>query len=311
MLSAAVTIRSGNRMIKNGQARSAMPVVPWQGDPGKTYRLFQLGNGPVGKPADGHDPTVPHRIGFHAFMLIKSGRFDHWIDFATHRLTRNQLLYIGPSQIHHFIRNKRPHSAWLLIFRPEIFPGDLPKIANAGSLPWSVASYLWPSLTTLKPRETQLLDEQFDLLEKLDSEPANSYAAAAIYQACGIITLAFANAMTKSGEVVTKQANRRFLDFVQLVEESFAEQRDVRWYAGKLSCSERTLRRTCQDSVGKSAKAFLTQRVVTEAKRLLAYRTDSVTTIGELLGFHEPTNFVRFFRDAAGMTPQAFRTTTK
>ncbi|MEO8804931.1 MAG: helix-turn-helix domain-containing protein [Burkholderiaceae bacterium] len=44
-----------------------------------------------------------------------------------------------------------------------------------------------------------------------------------------------------------------------------------------------------------------------EAQRLLVHSTSTSVAIGELLGFSEPTNFVKFFRRRVGTTPEAFR----
>jgi AraC-like DNA-binding protein len=52
---------------------------------------------------------------------------------------------------------------------------------------------------------------------------------------------------------------------------------------------------------------MLTQRIVLEAKRLLAHSLAPVAAIGETLGFDEATNFVKFFRRETGLTPGAFR----
>jgi AraC-like DNA-binding protein len=51
----------------------------------------------------------------------------------------------------------------------------------------------------------------------------------------------------------------------------------------------------------------ITDRLVLEAKRLLAHTLLPVAVIGDQLGFAEATNFVKFFRREAGSTPGAFR----
>jgi AraC-like DNA-binding protein len=54
-------------------------------------------------------------------------------------------------------------------------------------------------------------------------------------------------------------------------------------------------------------KALIDQRICLEAKRLLVYSTLSGSSLSSLLGFSEPTNFVKFFRRTTGTTPQQFR----
>lgn len=297
-------------MIKTGQPAFALPLVDWQGEKSKPYKLFRLEQLRGTAPQDGHDPKVPHRIGFHAMMLVTEGSFDHGLDFQTCRFSKNQLIYIAPNQIHHFIKHTRTHQAILLTFRPEILPAELLQI-DEKRVPWSIMCYRWPSVTKLQPKETALLEQQLNFLERLDLAVPESSGAAAQYHVCAIIALAFELAKQNHNEPTDWQSNRQFLQFVQLVEESFLSHRDVTWYAKQMDCSQRTLNRVCQGMMGQTAKAFLSERVVIEAKRLLAYEADTVNEVAERLGFGATTNFVRHFKNEAGMTPQQFRAPIK
>lgn len=71
--------------------------------------------------------------------------------------------------------------------------------------------------------------------------------------------------------------------------------------------SEKTLSRVCLNLNGLPAKTLINQRLILEAKRLLAHTSMSVQAIGLELGFDESTNFVKFFRRETGTTPLAFR----
>lgn len=77
--------------------------------------------------------------------------------------------------------------------------------------------------------------------------------------------------------------------------------------ARRLRDSRSTLARTCNDVLGRSAKEEVDRRVALEAQRLLVHSTSTSVAIGELLGFSEPTNFVKFCRRRVGTTPEAFR----
>ena len=76
-----------------------------------------------------------------------------------------------------------------------------------------------------------------------------------------------------------------------------------------LGSSQRTVQRALAslEAAGVTPKAFISARIVLEAKRLLVHSGESVAQVGHRLGFSEPTNFVKFFRRMAGSTPQAFR----
>jgi AraC-like DNA-binding protein len=77
--------------------------------------------------------------------------------------------------------------------------------------------------------------------------------------------------------------------------------------AHRLRVSTSTLARTCKEVLGHSAKEEVDRRVALEAQRLLVHSTSTSVAIGELLGFNEPTNFVKFFRRRVGTTPEVFR----
>jgi AraC-like DNA-binding protein len=99
----------------------------------------------------------------------------------------------------------------------------------------------------------------------------------------------------------------RFEAFRELVERNHAKWHQVANYARQLKCSDKSLTRATAAVLGVSAKAYIASRVVLEAKRLLAHTAMTVTAISDRLGFDEPTNFVKFFRREAGITPVTFR----
>jgi AraC-like DNA-binding protein len=62
-----------------------------------------------------------------------------------------------------------------------------------------------------------------------------------------------------------------------------------------------------QKKSGKSAGELIRQRVLLEAKRLLAHTKLSVSEISFKLGFEDNSYFGRFFKKYNGLTPERFR----
>lgn len=98
-----------------------------------------------------------------------------------------------------------------------------------------------------------------------------------------------------------------FKRFQQQLEIDFAKHHQVQHYASALGLSEKSLGRLCVAAKGVSAKSWISQRLCLEAKRLLAYTSMSVQSIGHALGYEDASNFVKFFAKEAGVTPLAFR----
>jgi len=74
-----------------------------------------------------------------------------------------------------------------------------------------------------------------------------------------------------------------------------------------MSVSERKLNKSTQFVLGKSPKEIIDERVILEAKRLLAHTANSIKEVGFELGFDEPTNFIKFFKKHVEKTPIEFR----
>jgi AraC-like DNA-binding protein len=83
--------------------------------------------------------------------------------------------------------------------------------------------------------------------------------------------------------------------------------RRVEDYADRLGCSTKALRRACLAVRGLPPKMMIEERVILEAKRLIAYTPWPIKVIAETVGFGEATNFVKFFCHHAGMSPSLFR----
>lgn len=96
--------------------------------------------------------------------------------------------------------------------------------------------------------------------------------------------------------------------FKDLLENSYRQHKQVSYYASELSITEKRLNQATSKILDKSPKQIIDERVMLEAKRLLAHTHESVKEIGFALGFEEPTNFVKFFRKHASTTPTEFRT---
>lgn len=96
--------------------------------------------------------------------------------------------------------------------------------------------------------------------------------------------------------------------FRQLVKENLKHMKLVKEYADKLNISVKRLNEICNNIYGMSPKKIITEQIVIESKRLLRYSSMSIKEIAFELMFLEPSNFIRFFIKAAGMSPKEYRT---
>ncbi|MEM1241043.1 MAG: AraC family transcriptional regulator [Cyanobacteria bacterium P01_H01_bin.26] len=265
-----------------------------------------------GLPND-HDPWQPHRLHFHALILFTQGQGHHGIDFIDYPVKAGSLIHVRASQIHYF-GHTQALEALLVLFLPAALPNNLLGLSTSISSPlaWSTIQYIWPPVTSLQPRHTQILKQHIELLETYQTTDSDQpWQAAAQYLLWSVIALASQMAVESSNFHQSKPIDPRFLEFVELLEEAFESCRNVKRYAEQIGYSTKTLHRICIATVGKSPKAMINERVVIEAQRRLLFGTTTVNEVGQSLGFEETTNFVKFFRRLVGQSPDEFRISLK
>lgn len=92
-----------------------------------------------------------------------------------------------------------------------------------------------------------------------------------------------------------------------LVEKHFREYHHVKDYANLLFKSPKTLSNLFPKYSDKSPIAFINDRIILEAKRLLLYSNKSTDEIATVLGYKDPGHFSKFFKKHQGQSPTVFR----
>jgi len=105
----------------------------------------------------------------------------------------------------------------------------------------------------------------------------------------------------------TSRLHQRLQRFRSLIDQHYLEWQPVTFYADRLGVSAAQLNNTCRRESGHSAQALIHERLLLEARRLLAYSDRDVTAIAYALGFEDAAYFSRFFTRGQGMAPSAFR----
>jgi AraC family transcriptional activator of pobA len=92
-----------------------------------------------------------------------------------------------------------------------------------------------------------------------------------------------------------------------LIENNFRSHRLLNFYAAKLAMSPDRLNKHVKRLTGATAGQLIRQRVLTEAKRQLAFSNQPISEIAYDLAYADPSHFVRCFRRDTGVTPRTFR----
>ena len=92
-----------------------------------------------------------------------------------------------------------------------------------------------------------------------------------------------------------------------LIDDDLAGALTVDALARNVGLSSRTLTRRFQDAVGEGPQAYIQQRRVDTARRLLETSDTAVETVRRRVGYRDPTAFRRAFRQHTGLSPTDYR----
>ncbi|GGL62583.1 transcriptional regulator [Streptomyces fumigatiscleroticus] len=253
----------------------------------------------------GNDPYAPLRPAFHQLVAVRSGRLTVSVDFTTHTPAAGEWLWIRPGQVQRWGRDL-PEADGVVVAFPPGFP-DPATVADALAGPPFAQGPVRPAGADAEGlrRALEHLRYEYDALAEL---PLESHVQVIRHLlAVLLLRLATARGDRPGGPV----ANDTFRRFHAAVERDFAVTRRVEDYAAALGYSRRTLTRATEAASGMSAKRYIDERVVLEAKRELAHSPLPAGAVAARLGFADSSDFTKFFRRHAGTTPAAFRRTAR
>ncbi|GGQ35709.1 helix-turn-helix domain-containing protein [Streptosporangium pseudovulgare] len=251
------------------------------------------------------NPPRPGRATFHYLITVTEGELRHDVDHVTRIVTPGQWLWVRPG---HAQRWHPPGTARgpFILFEPGVLtPGTTRLLAP-------ITAHQAPAVLSPHPDDAAWLHQT--ALQLLDEHRALGRRPLDVHHALRrslleslLLRLANAPGITPTGAATTGTGRGdtygRFADALEL---HFRELHRAADYAELLGCSVRTLSRAARDATGKGVRDLIDERRLLEARRLLGSARWDARSVAAHLGFTDPANFGRFFRDRTGITPAAF-----
>jgi AraC-like DNA-binding protein len=247
----------------------------------------------------------PQRVDFYHLLLVEFGRARHMVDFVEYDLRPGSVMLVRPGEVQQW-RMREGVQGQLVLISSEALTPTVPRSNRDMRL---LSLNVWPTVS----RPTRILFEEAKAdVARLASdaerfEGTDLEAAIIRHQLLSLLLrMARELRLPTTRRAINREAEIHAM-FATELERSYAKRLTVLDYARRLGFSESSLSRASVATVGRTAKEEIDRRVALEAKRLLVHSEASTAEIGHMLGFSEPTNFVKFFKRAAGRTPLDFR----
>jgi len=255
-----------------------------------------------GRPHQWQIPAHRHE-GLHQLQLLERGGALATIDGVPHRLQAPAALLLAAGSVHGFTYD--PDSAGHQVTVPSALLQQL--LAGAPALAQRLAQSFVLAGDALASDAVEAVDLFLQLGREFQG--ARSGRSEALRAQVLLLALWF---LRHAGEPAADEHRQAVRDtlvqrFRALLELHYRRHRPVSYYALALQVSPDHLSRACRAVAGLSALDLVQDRVLLEARRLLAYTPATVADIAQELGYEDPGYFSRFFTRRAGTSPSAYR----
>ncbi|KOV56221.1 helix-turn-helix transcriptional regulator [Streptomyces sp. MMG1121] len=294
-------------MDKNGHPHSTdrvdIPPAPYRAAVGAPpgAEVFDLSALPRRAHGHGLDPYAAKRPAFHELIALRGGSLRCSLDFGACELTAGDWLWVRPGQIHQYDSDLASAEGIVVLFTPGFLTPATVEAARVDQPVWRAPLTPADADAAALDAVLRLLRSEYRRLADLPLEVQIDV----VRHLLSVLVLRLSHAHGQ-GEAAAS-GTEAFRRFQRAVERDFARTHRVEDYAHALGYSVRTLTRATRSAVGSGAKAFIDDRVLLEARRLLWHTDLPATAVGDRLGFPDATVFTRFFRRRTGETPAGFR----
>jgi len=226
------------------------------------------------------------------FTQVSKSDF-HWIDFEKYSLKNNQIFILTPHQVHQMDIGKK--KGYILTFSEDFFKSLVDFPTKLLFKPFFFEQHIDNSVSEILEKIITLVEDEY-----------NNDGRRNILQAyCTAFILHFS--LLYDSKFISN--NDRISKLLELIDSNYKNHKEVDFYANELALSVRQLNEICVTSTGKPVKQLILDRLIVEAKRLIAIPYLSISQIAYELNFKEPAYFTRIFKHKAGISPIEFRNT--
>lgn len=259
-------------------------------------------------PSLDHDPASPHRVEFYFLIYIAEGEGSHLIDFNYYPYGAGSFIFINKHQVQAFDFKTKP-SGKAVLFTQDFAD----EISARLQVPIFSLDYLINSYSPVFTVSDTLKDTSEALLMEITRETNDKNSDIFITQ------LLFSSLLFKllrerpknNTSQLTNRQIKKITRFLILIESHYTVSRNASFYADEMGISYKSLNQLCKLATQKTAKQLIDEYTIIEIKRSLIVEKIEVKEVAYDLGFHEVTNFIKYFKKQTLVTPSQFKISHK
>jgi AraC-like DNA-binding protein len=258
--------------------------------------------------------TSPAPTRYEELMLIgvMKGEITMSIDYITHQVPENGILWILPTHIAQAIRITQDFKAWALLLSRSLMENGRPSPHhNMPLIPYMQLKK--NPFSVFEPEEFTLLYGDLQELRTRIKQETHMFRKEIAFNTLKAFFLDMGNFFfSRKENIFSPVLTRReeiFANFLTLLSKHCMEEHEVSFYAGKLCITPQYLSLVLKEQSGRSASQWIQDALMVEAKSLLKMPSPyiSVQEVANRLHFPDQSTFGKFFKKHTGLSPVTFR----
>ena len=251
--------------------------------------------------------TPIYRDNFYRVVFITGGEGELSVNDHSSKVSKGTIICSIPGDVWHWFADSGTLDGYVLLFEETFLLSFFSDSLFLEKLPFFTSNRLSPYLKM----DSKLYEQVLSLLQLTQEEINKRENADTHFLRAMLYALLILMGRTDTEQPINGQPNlsvsRHIEKFIRLVNEHFISEHNTEFYADKLCVTSNYLNKIVKGALGTTTKLYIQERIMEEARKLLAYTSLSAAEIADILHFNTPTYFNRFFARNGGLTPQKFR----
>jgi len=256
--------------------------------------------------------TPPHRHNYYTIIWVKKGKGTHYIDFRKYEVKPDTIYFLTPEQVHD-LQLEKGAEGYVLLFTPDFtmeYGLSLQFIENTGFFFRcdDLAPFHIP-----KDVDSSNLEHLVHHI-RVEFNGTSPYYLDAIGSWLKLFLLECKRLSMQVSQTPEPRTSTRAVlvkQFRDLLETNYNKWHKVADYARELHITPNYLNEVLSIETGTSAKDFILDRIMLEAKRFAGFAELSAKEVAYTLGFEDPSHFSKLFRQHQARSFTDFREETR
>ena len=244
-----------------------------------------------------------HRLGFYQILIFTKGKGRHHVDFNTIDYSDNTIIPVATGQVQQYeIDPQNNADGYAVLFTPEFLIKE--EVDYRFLYEYIIFNHtLQPVALKSTPAIMSILES---MLEDQNNPDAFDQSIMLRNQLKNLLIL-IEREKRNTTDIVCDASLDLYLKFRKKLEEELSYKLRVSDFCESLNATPKQINAAIKLFTSNTAKQFIEERVILEAKRLLTYSGMSIKEIAYSIGFEDPANFTKYFKARTDMSPKVYQ----